>query len=127
MLALRPVARIDRSVVLAGAREAPALAFDVAKEDELARILHRKRAKQDVVDETEHRGVGADAESKRRHDRGGEAAIVKKLPCRDSKMCPSCRLDGLAGFAVAAVAAGLAEEHVRGDNRLKGAALMSVP
>jgi len=60
----------ERADAVAALR-AGAAAFG-AELDELTRVLHREEPQQDLVDEPEHRGVGADAERQGQHGHGCE-------------------------------------------------------
>src|SRR3954453_21701593 len=51
-------------------------ARSVEHDDELVRIVVRKRAKEHGVDDAENGGVGADAESEREHDGDGESGAT---------------------------------------------------
>ncbi len=71
--------RIDGAVVLAAARHPALPAFDGAQDNELVGVMHRQRPQQDVADEAEDRGVGADAEREGKQGDGGEAGVLQQL------------------------------------------------
>jgi len=73
-----PGDRVDRSIVLAGPRQAAIGSFHVAKQHQLAWITYGQFAEEDVVDEAEDGGVGTDAECQREHDGHREAGRLEE-------------------------------------------------
>ena len=71
--------RIGESVVLAATRHPAARALSGAQQHELVCIPDRQRAQQDVVDETEDRGVGAYAKRERNQGDGRRSRALQQL------------------------------------------------
>ena len=96
MPGVAPGRRVDGSGSFASAAHAALRTVNRAEQHELVRVFHRQRAQEELVDEREDRGVGADADRNRQDGHGCEDRRLPQLAHGKREVVHRAGLDGAA-------------------------------